>query len=411
MLRFILGDKLFWKAINYYVTKNQFKPVETNDLKLAVEEATGQNLYWFFDEWVYKAGHPIFNVSYKWNDSSKSIFLSVKQMQKMDSLTGVFKMPVDIEVTTNSGSITTRINIASKDSIFIIPSKEKPNLIIFDKGNYLIKELKFEKSIDEWKTQAEFAINPIDRIRALQELTKDSNKVNYVALFSKIALQDKFWAVRSEAISSLGKIETKDDNIKQQISSTLIDAYKDGKSDVRNRAINELGKYRGNNVVETLHNALKDSSYTIMSSALRSLAKADSTNAIPLFTAYIDTPSYRSTVCNTALNQLAKFDSAKAISISIKKTQYGTPIWERNTALDILAKYGKNREEIKTLFTSLLNDKNGGIKATAARTLGNIGDESVIPLLEKIANDTEDPANETAKSSIEKIKKKKTESK
>ena len=81
MLRFVLGDELFWRAIHHYIVKNQFTSVETNDLKIAVEEATGQNLYWFFDEWVYKAGHPVFDVAYLYNDSSKALFLTVKQTQ------------------------------------------------------------------------------------------------------------------------------------------------------------------------------------------------------------------------------------------------------------------------------------------------------------------------------------------
>jgi aminopeptidase N len=88
MLRFLIGDDLYQRAIKHYITKHAFQPVETNDLKIAIEETTGQNLQWFFDEWVYKAGHPIFDVSYQWNESSKEIALSVRQTQKMDSLTG-----------------------------------------------------------------------------------------------------------------------------------------------------------------------------------------------------------------------------------------------------------------------------------------------------------------------------------
>ena len=49
MLRFIVGDELFWKAINHYVHKFAHQNVETNDFKVAIEEATGYNLYWFFD--------------------------------------------------------------------------------------------------------------------------------------------------------------------------------------------------------------------------------------------------------------------------------------------------------------------------------------------------------------------------
>ena len=49
MLRFVLGEEMFWRAIQHYIAKYRFTTVETNDLKNAIEEATGQNLHWFFD--------------------------------------------------------------------------------------------------------------------------------------------------------------------------------------------------------------------------------------------------------------------------------------------------------------------------------------------------------------------------
>ncbi len=49
--------------------------METNDFEAAIEEATGQNLYWFFDQWVYKAGYPVFDVSYEWSDTAKAVRL------------------------------------------------------------------------------------------------------------------------------------------------------------------------------------------------------------------------------------------------------------------------------------------------------------------------------------------------
>ena len=125
------------------MTKHQYQPVNTEDLKKAIEEETGQNLTWFFDEWVYKAGHPVFDVSYKWNEDAGQILLSVKQTQKMDSLTGVFKMPVDIEITAPSGVTSKRIGILKEDSTYALPSAGKPLLVIFDGGDNLIKELRF----------------------------------------------------------------------------------------------------------------------------------------------------------------------------------------------------------------------------------------------------------------------------
>ena len=407
MLRFILGDKLFWRAINHYITKYQFTPVETTDFKLAIEEATGQNLYWFFDQWVYKAGHPIFNVSYQWSDSAKAVFLSVKQTQTMDSLTGIFRTPVTIEVTSPAGTTPHAVNIMTRDTTFTLPSQAKPQLVIFDKGNWLIKELKFDKSREEWRYQTEFAANPVDRMRGLQELAKLPNNEEFISICANSALHDAFWAVRREALSSLGKITTRNDSLKNLIKSALIASYADVKPAVRSAAIAQLGKFRGSDVVATLRGALRDSSYSVMSNALRSLTKADSANAFATVTAYTDTPSYGNSVANTALRSLASLDSTKALTVAFAKARYGQPVFTRYTALEILSRYGKGRKDVMALYVSLLADKNNGIRRNAARTLGDLGDESVLPALEKIADDKDNPAAETAKGSIEKIKKRK----
>ena len=58
MLRTILGEELFWKSIKAYAEKFALKSVETYDFKRTIEDVTGNNLYWFFDQWVHKAGYP-----------------------------------------------------------------------------------------------------------------------------------------------------------------------------------------------------------------------------------------------------------------------------------------------------------------------------------------------------------------
>ena len=68
MLRFVLGDDLFWKAIHNYVERHRFGTVEAADLRIAIEESTGQGLNWFFDEWLAHGGFPEFNVSWRWDD-------------------------------------------------------------------------------------------------------------------------------------------------------------------------------------------------------------------------------------------------------------------------------------------------------------------------------------------------------
>ena len=69
---FELGDEQFWRAIRRYVEVNQFRTVETADLRIAIEDATGQGLNWFFDQWLHQGGHPEFNVSWDYDSARAS---------------------------------------------------------------------------------------------------------------------------------------------------------------------------------------------------------------------------------------------------------------------------------------------------------------------------------------------------
>ncbi len=84
MLRKQLGDDLFFKSLNRYLTQNAHQPVSTEDLRIAIEETTGQSMDWFFDQWLYKMGHPIFEVTKNYDAAKKQLTLNVKQTQKVD---------------------------------------------------------------------------------------------------------------------------------------------------------------------------------------------------------------------------------------------------------------------------------------------------------------------------------------
>ncbi|HUK91071.1 MAG TPA: M1 family metallopeptidase, partial [Blastocatellia bacterium] len=109
MLRYVLGEELFWKALRHYAQKYEWQNVDTGNLIDAISEATGKDLHWFFDEWVYKMGHPIFDVSSAYDAASGTVKISVKQTQKPDPARPWFKSPeffttpVDVAITTGSG--------------------------------------------------------------------------------------------------------------------------------------------------------------------------------------------------------------------------------------------------------------------------------------------------------------------
>ena len=405
MLRFVLGDTLFWKGLHHYIVKYQHTPVETNDLKVALEEATGQNLYWFFDEWLYKAGYPVFDLSYDWSDSAKAVFLHVRQIQKTDSLTVLFRTPVDIELTMPEGRTTRRFNILTRDTTLTLSAASRPRLVIFDGGNWLLKEMKWTKPAAEWLYQAEYARNPVDRLLAIQELAGMRNIDARIPCFERIARNDHFWAVRREAVQAFEKIDSLDTAKKSSIAATLVTAAADSKPDVRVAAVSQLRSYPGESVNAALHEALKDSSERVVASALRSIAKVDSAHARGLLLSYIDVPSRGSTIAASALRSLASVDSLTGVEVSLVKGGNGQPQGLRFASLGVLSRYGKGRKDVLRLLESITGEKQSFIRTFAVRLLGDLGDAESLAALENIAGDGDDRSAEAAKASVEKIRK------
>jgi hypothetical protein len=105
MLRHVIGDEAFFDAMAAYRAAHGGGTATTEDLETAMEAASGMELGWFFDEWVYGRYRPRY--IYDWSNGPGSLFeLTVRQVQ---TNTGLFKMPMTIRVTTATGSEDHRV--------------------------------------------------------------------------------------------------------------------------------------------------------------------------------------------------------------------------------------------------------------------------------------------------------------
>ncbi|MEE9311053.1 MAG: M1 family metallopeptidase, partial [Planctomycetota bacterium] len=102
-LRNILGDRLWWKVINHYVTNNADSSVITQDFATSLEEVTGRNFDWFLDQWIFGGGHPAFTVKAKWDQKTKQVDFTVLQTQKKDELTAIFRTPLTVKFAYEGG--------------------------------------------------------------------------------------------------------------------------------------------------------------------------------------------------------------------------------------------------------------------------------------------------------------------
>ena len=402
MLRFVLGDSLFWRAMHHYIVKFQHSPVETNDFKVAIEEATGRNLYWFFNEWLYGAGHPVFQLSWNWNDSTRSVAVHVQQTQTMDSLTTAFRMPVNIGLLNPSGVSNSRVDILSADTTFVLPAATKPVTVLFDNGGWLLKEAHWKKPVDEWTWEVEHAPNPVDRKLAMIEVVHQEG-AGALPLLARLAKDDRFWGVRLQAITEVDSCAASDSSSRTLGEQILIRSCRDPKSAVREAAAHGLGLHRTPEARSAMWAALKDSSERVVAAALRSLARADSAHALAALQDALTMPSRRNVIATAALGGMGSVDTALAVKFALEKAQRGHPEEIRSAALTILGRHARQMDEVKNLLVSILGERRSFLRFQAIRLLGEFGDERALPALKKVAADANDRSAGAAKSSIERI--------
>ncbi|MEJ7846817.1 MAG: M1 family aminopeptidase [Pyrinomonadaceae bacterium] len=134
MLREEIGGAAFWKGVNIYLKRHKFANVESGDLRKAMEESSGKDLGWFFDQWVYGIGSPKLTVKQVYNKRAKILTLSVEQTQNADKLTPLsFILPMDVEIVTAAGSITKKLRISKRRESFSFKADGAPIELKFDR--------------------------------------------------------------------------------------------------------------------------------------------------------------------------------------------------------------------------------------------------------------------------------------
>ncbi len=131
MLRRKVGDENFIKAFQIFNRNNKFRKASFNDIRIAFEDVTGENLKRYFDQWVNRTGAPelvLNNVKVKSEGDSYVVSFTLKQIQKED----VFYLDVPVSIVTENGSNDKVVEMNKRELEFDITVKEKPVKILVD---------------------------------------------------------------------------------------------------------------------------------------------------------------------------------------------------------------------------------------------------------------------------------------
>lgn len=377
MLRFVLGDDLFWEAMRHYCHKHAFSVVETADLRVAIEEATGQGLNWFFDQWVYRGGHPEYDVSYRWDEAEGVVRLTVKQVQAVDELTPLFRMPVEIDLVTDRETIRRRITVAKEEETFVLSLPSAPRRVVFDPQDWILKELDFKKSKRELIDQLAHDPHVVPRVQAAEGLKKCAPDGDALAALIAAATGDSFWAVREAAVKSLASFGG------ESARETLWKlARHDDKSAVRRAAVTALEDFPHEQTAAVLREAIADDpSYFVVADALRTLVEVQGDAARADLLAAIERTSHREVILTAACDGLAELgaDEARPLLLELLEVQ-GAP-QRRVAAFKALAKVGRGDPTVTEALARQLNNTRDYVSRAAAVALGETGDRAAIETL------------------------------
>jgi aminopeptidase N len=393
MLRHQLGEEAFNRGIKHYLEVNHGRNVVTADLVKAVEESTNTDVDQFFNQWVYGAGAPKLDISYAYDNSKNQVALTVKQTQKVQGYVGVFRVPAEVEITTDAGAHLYPIVVSKPTETFSLPASSEPLMVLFDKGGHILKKADFHKEKKEWLYQLKNAADFSDRADAavaLRSLKDDAAHADgkteaknddVIAALADAAGNDKAWGVRAVAAESLGEIGG------PVAAKKLIAALDSAKEPwLRARMVAALGNLKDDkDVLAKLQNVAEhDSSYRARATALQALGKLKAPNAFAILNAAIAEDSPDDFLRNAALRSLGPLGDEKAVPVLREWVVPGKTMETRQAAIFSLARLQKDNKEITTQIASYLPEKHFEIRMAAVSALGARGDASAIPALEQL---------------------------
>lgn len=388
MLRKELGEEAWWKSIRHYVKKFEWKNVETGDFRIAIEEATGRNLEWFFDQWVNHGGHPDLEASWTYDPRDHFIKLHLKQAQKVVADTPLFRLNLEIRVWHTKDKFTDhRVRFSKAQESFFLPANHRPECVQVDPDGWVLKSLKFEKDAGEWAFQLRHGKSAFGRIEAAGQLGKKVTDPAAMPALSQALEKDSFWGVRRAAAAALGEL----------LSEASRNALRAGLDDkhplVRRGTCAALGGFLHDAHVAgwLLRTSAKDKSPYVRAAALHALARTRDKRAWGALTRGVRTPSHNDVIASSSLAGFAELRDLRALKVLIAHTAYGKPQYLRFSATVALGRLWDFAEklqqsEIRDTFRHLLNDSLHAERRAALVALRSVPDPVLMERVEQLSH-------------------------
>jgi aminopeptidase N len=378
MLRRELGDALFFRGVRAYLERHQRGVVETRDLMRALEEVSGRSLERFFEQWVYRPGHPELEVKIEHEGDITTV--SVKQTQapapahhgspagSPENVTPVFAfdLVIDLVFAGETRREVRHVDQASHSFSFRVAAR--PRFVVLDPELAVLAETRLEAPGDMLRAQLSGAATARGRMLAAPALSRLDDPPSTKALAAALADEKEFWGVRAEAATALGNLRSDD-------AFTALAAHAEtAHPKVRRAVMHALGSFKTGKAAEILRrHALKDASYLVEAEAARALGATRQASAFDTLVDILDRPAWGDVLRVGALDGLANLRDERALPHVIARSRYGVSTRGRRAAILALPKLAGDRKARETL-EDLLEGADPYLRVDVVRALAELGD-------------------------------------
>jgi len=384
MLRVLLGETLFWKAIRRYAISRRGSNVVTPDLQRAIEESTGRNLDWFFDQWVYGAGHPELTGSYAWDDASKTAKLALKQTQTGDKVAEVFRLPLRLRFKLEDGSThTSQVEMTEREQTFYVPLAAKPKFVNLD--GEVLRTLDLDRPGEMLRAQLAEDEDVLGRIDAARALAKKSDK-DAIAALGKAAREDVFWGVQAEAAKALGSVQS------NAALDELLASVSAPHPKARRAIVRALGEFREDRAAVALARIVDegDASYYVEAAATAAIGKTRGQVAYGALERSLGKDSQNDVIRASAFEGFGQLRDERGVQLGMEWSRYGRPQPVRGAAVSALGQLGQivpdhRKDDIVDHLVTLIRDPWLRTQVASINALGELNATKALPELDRAA--------------------------
>jgi aminopeptidase N len=142
MLRGVMGDEAFFAGIPEYYRRHLHSSVLTSHLQAVMEEVHGDDLEWFFHQWIYEPGYPVFSVDTDWQPAAGGGgTLAVTVAQTQDDAWPAFRVPTELLVVRDGHEHRVPVVLDGRTTVLRVPLPDgaAPTEVVLDPDGWVVK--------------------------------------------------------------------------------------------------------------------------------------------------------------------------------------------------------------------------------------------------------------------------------